>query len=278
MPSIDQHLPHDHYRDLLKSEFNHRQSKNKNYSLRSFARDLTLDPGHLSMVMSQKKNLSLNRAMLIAKKLFDNPSKSQAFYHSVELSLASNDESRKSLEHKIDLLMKEDFERDHNIEHDEFETISTWYHIPVLESLDPNFFSKTINDVATYFGITPSEAREAIKRLERLGFVEGKNKFFRKIKSIVTTTNIPNFAIRHFHSQMIDKGRKALLVQPLKMRHNSAVTIKISKNKIDEYKKAIEEFEKKIIQLSDAFTDEPNQEVYQINTQLFCLKKDNYDQ
>ena len=270
----EQISPTDDYRDLLKSEFNQRQTKNKNYSLRSFARDLNLDPGNLSKLLAHKKNLSLNKAMLIAKKLFDNPSKSQAFYHSVELSFTDNTETIKKLEKKIQSLMLEDFETDHNINLDEFETISEWYHLPILESLDPHFYLLGITDIAKYFDITPIEAHQAIKRLERLGFVEEKNKRYRRIKSIVTSTNIPSFAIRHYHLQMIEKSKKALLIQPLKFRHNSGLTIKIQKNKLNEFKKAIHEFEDKIIQMSQAFGDGSESEVYQFNTQLFSLKKE----
>ena len=272
------HLPREDYRDLLKSEFNLRQSKNKNYSLRSFARDLNLDPGNLSKLFAHKKNLSLNKAMLIAKKLFDNPIKSQAFYHTVEISFAENSETIKKLEKKIQSLMLEDFETDHNINLDEFETISEWYHLPILESLDPNFYLVSISDVAKYFDILPIEAHQAIKRLERLGFAEEKSKLYRRKKSIVTSTNVPSFAIRHYHLQMIEKSKKALLTQPLKYRHNSGLTIKIQKNKINEFKKAIHEFEDKIAQMSQTFGDSSDSEVYQFNTQLFSLKKEIHEE
>ena len=57
------------YRLILKREFEARQSRNSQFSLRAFARILKLDPGFLSKLMSGKLLLSLDRADDITIKL-----------------------------------------------------------------------------------------------------------------------------------------------------------------------------------------------------------------
>ena len=57
------------YLEYLKDEFEMRIEKNSQYSLRAFARWLTVDPSFLSKVFSRQKVLSLEVADKIVKKL-----------------------------------------------------------------------------------------------------------------------------------------------------------------------------------------------------------------
>ena len=57
------------YIEILKTEFLHRRSKNIFYSLRSFAKDLELDPMHLSNILNNKRGLSRRKAEFIARRL-----------------------------------------------------------------------------------------------------------------------------------------------------------------------------------------------------------------
>lgn len=57
------------YLEYLKSQFDKRLEKNTHYSLRSFARWLSIDPSFLSKVFSRQKVLSLEFAEKIVTKL-----------------------------------------------------------------------------------------------------------------------------------------------------------------------------------------------------------------
>ena len=66
-------------RTMLKNELRARKSRNPSYSLRSFARDLTLSPSFLSRILSDSKKLTFERAVVIAHLLNWSPSKRAAF-------------------------------------------------------------------------------------------------------------------------------------------------------------------------------------------------------
>ena len=53
----------------LKREFERRQGANPRYSLRAYARDLTLDPGLLSRLMTGKRLMAISTAKRVAERL-----------------------------------------------------------------------------------------------------------------------------------------------------------------------------------------------------------------
>lgn len=57
------------YIEFLKNEFSYRRAKDTFYSLRNFAIDLELEPGHLSRILRNQRGLSRKKAELIARKL-----------------------------------------------------------------------------------------------------------------------------------------------------------------------------------------------------------------
>lgn len=57
------------YRDIVKAEFFRRRSIDPFYSLRSFAKDLNLEPMHLSYLLKHKRGLSKDNAMYVALEL-----------------------------------------------------------------------------------------------------------------------------------------------------------------------------------------------------------------
>lgn len=268
-------MDHTSYRDLLRQNFEERKSANPRYSLRAFARDTNLDPGQLSAVLSGKKNISLSRASEISKKLFSNPRDMLIFFHSVELELAPDSE-KKNLQGKIDQLRASPSERKSNVKDDEFEVISNWYNLPILELAGIPGEKVDPDRAATYFGISKAEASAGLMALLRLGFVEKKGEAFRRIKPVVTTTDIPSFGIRVFHQQMIKKALDALFGQSIKKRYLSAATLSFPTGRLEEVKKLIEEHEARLIELSKVHREEPDQVVYQINSQVFSLRSDDF--
>lgn len=265
------------YRDILKQELLFRQEKNTQYSLRAFARDLEVDPGQLSKVIQGKKNISLINAANLARKITDHPIKAQLFFLAVEYSQAKSEETKAELKLKMQKLSQETMNREENIADNEFETISSWYHLPMLQLAFTKTFTTTQQTAAKYFGISLDEAKMALERLSRLGFMEKKDGHYRRLNSVVTTTDIPSLAIRQFHLQMLDKAKRSLFYQPIHKRYFSAVTLRIPQTHLEDYKKIINEAEDKIIELSKRFENSDSNEVYQFSSQLFSLKREDYN-
>ncbi|SMF83499.1 hypothetical protein SAMN06296036_14715 [Pseudobacteriovorax antillogorgiicola] len=54
----------------LVSELKRRRKKNPSYSLRKFAKDLSIDPGYLSRVLRDERAMSLDMVYRVGRKLF----------------------------------------------------------------------------------------------------------------------------------------------------------------------------------------------------------------
>jgi uncharacterized protein (TIGR02147 family) len=239
--------------------------------MRAFARDLDLDSGQLSNVFQGKKNISLVSAATLARKLTDHPLKSQLFYNLVEYSLAKNEEIKLELQKKISKLTSEKLERDSNIDDEEFKTISSWYHLPLIQVA----FKKAVSaqEAADYLGISLGNAKLALERLTRLGFIEKSSGAYRRIKSLATTTDVPSLAIRQFHMQMMEKASRALFTQPTSKRNFSSVSLHVPTEHLNDFKKIINEAEDKLIELSRKYDADASTEVYHFSSQLFSLKE-----
>ena len=260
------------YRGQLQLGFNQRMEKNKSYSLRAFARDLALDPGQLSLILKGKKNLSLSKASEVAKKLYKTPREMILFYHAVEWQLVDKDEVKKQIFKRLQNINAIKIDSNANISDDEFNSISNWYNIPMIELASLPDFEMTIESAAKYLGISISEATIGLAILQRLNFVEKKDKIFSRIRSLSTTTEISSYAIKQFHSQMIGKAKNALFRQNLSTRYFNSVTLVVPKGKVNELKKMIDEHEKRILEFSKTFRNEPDQDVYQVSNMFFSLK------
>lgn len=73
---------------LLKKEFERRQGANPRYSLRAYARDLALDPGLLSRLMTGKRLMAISTAKRVAERLKLDDGASLRFVQSAALDQA----------------------------------------------------------------------------------------------------------------------------------------------------------------------------------------------
>lgn len=260
------------YRDLLRESYLKRFQKNARYSMRSFARDLELDSGQLSLVLKGKKNISLQKASQVARALYDSPRDMIIFYQSVELESTVSETRRAELREQLQRTQSSHTQRERTISDEEFEVICNWYNIPILELCAGREFAVTPRFAADYFGISELEANLGLEAMRRLGFVKKLEGRYVHVKNVVTTTEVPSFAIRQFHSQMLTKAQAAIFQQPIEKRYLSGITVLIPEDKLEEVKKMIDEHEQRLSDFALSLAAEPDRVTYQLSTQLFSLR------
>ena len=82
----------ENYRDLIKDEYTKRKQRNESYSLRAFAQALGLSIAGLSQILSGKKELSQDRAVIIAKKLKLSPEQTDQLLLQIQYARAKSPE------------------------------------------------------------------------------------------------------------------------------------------------------------------------------------------
>ena len=225
----------DPLREHLETEFLKRRRKNPRFSLRAYAHYLGLPPGRLSELMSGKRRFSLALADRVTQRLGAPPV-----------------DKRKLAE-------------------DELKLIADWQHFAILSLLRCNGLRPDPRAMAVRLGISATEARIALDRLQRLGLVKRSgDRWARTAKDLCTTTDIASSALRESHRQALEHAMRSLDETPVEARSVTSVTMAIDPSKLPQAKRLIASFEsamETLLEMGD------RTEVYNLNIQLVPLTK-----
>ena len=240
---------------LLKKELEQRKQKNPRYSLRSFAKNLGMSPAQLSQLISGKRRFSPESLRQVSEHLRLSPEQASMLFSRtlVPSHIATSEELRRR-----------------RLAEDEFRTIADWYHFAILSlgkirgaKADPFW-------IADRLGITPTEAREALARLVRLGIIEDGKSLKRLAPPLNVVSEIPSTAIQSYHHKVLNLAQEKLRDTPPHRRDFSAMTLATDSGKIPEIRKMIEEFQERLA----AFAEPGNsQEVFIFACQFFSPER-----
>jgi uncharacterized protein (TIGR02147 family) len=262
-------LEHKEYRGYLKWVLADRIARNPSYSLRAFARQLGVHHSLLVQLFQNKKRLSVDRAHLIAHRLELHGKEYEYFCLLVEVENAKGIEQKAILLNRLQEISPRSEARDLGVEH--FQMISEWYHLPILQMAGLAEFDFTPVIIAKRLGVSKIEAELAIERLERLELIEkdeaGK---YRKTESrLLTTSAVPQDALRKFHKQMLLKAIDALGEQTPQEKWTGSETFAFDTRLLPEANQIIEQFFDRMVQLS--YKGENRDHVYHLGTSFFRI-------
>lgn len=262
---------HTQYRSYLKAALADRVVKNPSYSLRAFAKALEMAPSMLSEVLKGTKNLSQERALLIARKLGLTSSETEYFSLLIQFESARNPELKATIQARMNQANPK--RETHDLSIDAFKMISDWYHLPILELSRLDGFTLTPESVSERLGITKLEADVAIERLERLELLvrDPQGRLVKDRDFWVVNARIPNQALRHYHRQMLEKAIESLETQTPQEKFVGSETFGIDPGQLPEANKIIDRFLTEMSELSAR--SKKRSEVYHLGTQFFRLTK-----
>lgn len=260
------------YRSYLKTVLVERISKNPAYSLRAFSRDLGVAPSTLSEVLKGSKKFSPTTAFQVAQRLGLDQSAQEYFVTLVQWDSAKTPEMKDALKRRIQSMNPKADVRDLSV--DLFKTISDWYHLPILEMTRLDGFEFTPRKIASLLGITIIEAEVAIRRLITLELLEKtKQGRYRKTDNrLLSSSKIPNTALRNFHRQMLTKAIESLETQLPDEKLVGSETFAIDPDLLDEANAVTEEYFARMVKLSAR--GKKKTQVYHLGVQFFRLSKE----
>lgn len=234
---------------LVREEFLRRCKNNPSYSLRSFARQLGVDPSLLSKVIRGQRQPSEDLVKCVGPLIGIKPQQIS------KLLKGSGD---------VSYLMVSD---------DIFSVISDWFHFAILELIKTKEFESDLSWIAQRLCIHKTEAQAAIERLERLDFVEiKKGKYCLKAQNNTWANNeMTSAARKNLQKQLAIKAAEAIDDIPFSLRESGSLTIATPKTLIPEIKKKIQAFRREIDEFIEA-QDAPD-EVYQLVVSFYPLTR-----
>lgn len=229
---------------ILLEHYQKRQSDNPRYSMRAYARDLRLSPGQLSLVMSGKKGISLERAKTMVEVLDLSPIEKEYFINQVELSFSRSQAAKSLAESALKKLRQH--EDAFYLSKETFTAISDWYHLGILQVMQIQGYSAHCKKkgetqfLAAVLKVPEADIQDALVRLVKLETLKAYDGYHVPVQDyILTKGEVPSAAIRKFHRQMIQKALVAIEAQTVEERFLNTTLICMERA---DYPKLLEDF------------------------------------
>ncbi|MES2768677.1 MAG: TIGR02147 family protein [Bdellovibrionota bacterium] len=238
---------------MLQSELIKRCERNPSYSLRSFAKQLDIDPATLSSIISQKRPITEKTIKKLGTKLSLSPDELQNY-----ISQKSTNE------------LYAEFTQDL------FAATSDWYHDAILELTRIKNFNPDFTWIAKTLDISVNQVRAAAERLCRLELLEiapnGQWLDKSRFNSNTLDSDFSSAAMRKYQMQILEKSMKALEDLPRTERDHTSMMVCGNAKDLKKAKELITEFRHNLA----AFFQRKNiasEHVYQISVSLFPITK-----
>lgn len=159
-------------------------------------------PSNLSLILNEKKGISVKTALEIAKKLKLTSNEKELFINLVSYKCARSNKERLKAKNKLDEIK---VSPEKNIlKEDHFKIISDWYHFAIVELMTTQNFRSDLIWISKKLNITLIESTEAIERLTRLGLIKKVNNKF------ISKRNYCNFTLLVFNLGFLLKMKISL--------------------------------------------------------------------
>jgi plasmid maintenance system antidote protein VapI/DNA-binding Lrp family transcriptional regulator len=251
--------PAGNFRELLQDELVERCRKNPNYSLRSFAKFLGIEPSALSQIINNKRPVTAKMKLRLGTAL------GLTLVQLEQVPINENDIVKKKPAHKYQ-----------QQELDSFALISDWYHYAILELIAVKGFKPDIAWVAQKLGITKSEANIAVERLQRLGLLKitAKGAWIDGVSGGALThlkPGVTSDAAKKFQCQLLELSKNAVKEVDVQLRNHTSAAFVFDLADMPQAIERISEFRRAF---AKEFQAKKNaQEVYQMQISFFPLTK-----
>jgi len=264
------------YRELLGRWIEAEKTRRKTFSYRQVASQAGFrSPNYLQQVVGGKKNLGFEGGTRLSSIM-----KLNALERKYFLSLISFNHARDGNEKEARLMelsrTRKKAANAHSVTIDptEYDYLSNWIYVTVREFLllHPNLKSAELISQNLCFGVTLTQAKEALEFLMKSGLIVDRGDHFEvPNRSLASSDEERSVAVQKFHEQVLDLGKQSLKKQSIEEREFGAVTLALSHPQVSRLKKMIKEFRNEISS-EFAQADGPGR-IYQILMASFPLSK-----
>lgn len=259
--------------EILTQDFRMRLARNRTYSIRAYARYLTVSPSTLLSLMNGKSGGSRSILKRLSKRLSLGEKDCSYLLKVAELNRTKDSTKRKILRHEITRI-----DSNFNLISDQvFYRLGYWQCFAVMELI------KTVNArtepswIAKKLGISETQAEDSLKALTAAEIIEigpgGKLKILRDFISLPSGPKLD--LARNFHGALIDKGKASLFDQPAENRNISSVVLRFRTSDRDQVDEFIKDFRRRFA--ANFEEGENHDAVYALGIQFFRLDRDGED-
>ncbi len=244
------------WKEVLEHDFREKRASNPRFTLRSYARSLSVSPGHLSQILSGKRAVKPASALKLGARLGLAPSETLALSTSSPYgpgARAPRHEPKRVLSTK------------------EFSPIARWYYFAILGLAN---LSENVADprwIAEELEIPVGEARRAFELLLENGYITKRGGgFIQATDALRTRDDVPAAAVRSYHQQNLAIASRKLDTVEVELREFASMTFPINPKRIATAKRLIRKFKEELL---DELMVGRRSEVYTLCIQFFPVTK-----
>jgi uncharacterized protein (TIGR02147 family) len=251
-------MKQEHFRSFLQKEYLRRREKNVNYSLRSFARHLKVDPGSLSQFLNGLRPYSAKKVRHLSMML------------GLEKDVLQKLLGAKSIAEHFKMV---DFDRLH--------LLRKWFYPAILECLSLEDFEQDPTWIARKLGISISIVNVALHQLMQSGVLEVKadGSWQNNWQHFTTqkNENVDEEPLREHQKQLLRLAAQSIDTNDSEIKSHTAYISAVDRDLIPEIKDEIRKFRRKIANLIEEKSKIKN-EVYCMQINLFPEFQKNLNQ
>jgi len=273
MPLFNNILQYSDYRTYLHDFYKHKKRSQPGWSYSVWAKQLKLkSPSTLIMVVGGQRNPGNSLIKCFVEYFEFNQRNADYFEDLVRL-----EKSKRDIRLSVLLMEKLGQQRGGKfsyLDQKRFSTISNWYYYAIRELVnlknfreDPHWISGKLKR-----GVSPKEARKAIKNLLELNLIQrnSKGRLVQANGYVTTSNDLADEGLKRFHEQVLDKAHKSIRDIPTDIREVSGTTFALKLRDLPKAKQLIKKFRKDVCQMLEK---ESADAVYQLEVAFFPLTR-----
>jgi len=268
-------LAFDAYRSFLLAMIGWLKATEPRFSYRWFAKRAGFSaPNYLKLVAEGARNLALASVDRFARGLGLDAREHEGFERLVRLAQAETDAERTALSEEIRAARAAT--PVHRLAADAYDLYARWWTVVIRElcahaptGADASWFARMVKPA-----IRPSEAKEALARLLRLGLIrEEGDRYAVADPKISTGGEVVSLAVRNFHRSMLTLASEALERVPRDARHVSGLTVPLTESQYAALTRRLADFRRTVLEGLDESPGEARR-VYHVEFCLFPVSED----
>jgi uncharacterized protein (TIGR02147 family) len=261
------------YREFLEDFYDEQKAINKAFSFQYFANKAGFkSKSFIKLVIDGKKNLTSDSIQKLNNILKLNEKAFSYFCDLVAFNQTRSIQERNFYFEKLTQYNKRSVAR--TVIHDHYEIYSKWYYNTLRELVAAFDFKGDFELLGKRLkpAISARKAREAIKLLVKLGFIEKKgDRYFQCDPLITTGDEVRSLAISNFHIQNLGLAMNSIDTVKSSDRDISCLVMGLSNEGFKRVKDEIQQFRKKLLAI--AVSQKTIDRVYHLNFQAIPVSE-----
>ncbi len=230
---------------VLNEDYDQRRQRNPRFSLRAYAKLLSIDPANLRKILKGEKAIG------------------DEYQRKIKSFLGT---------HLQDVCQQLEDIKFKKVPAEVFKVISSWEYDALLEMLHLDDFKPKVKTIANKLNINESTCSEMVKSLEKVGMLKKeKSKWLDMSQdNSYTSANISTYSQKNYQIGLLKKSIDAIERIPKIKRSHSSLILAIDKSQLEEAKVEIKRFRRKMDEILKGKNNKRD-DVYALSISLFSV-------